>query len=178
MIALLQNIFAPPKHLILLIVAAWVGLLLAERRSQRHGVDRGKMGGLAFYCIIAFILGGRILFAFQNLSAFGKSPWSFFAPNPDLFDVSSGLVVAILAGWIYGQRHQLALWSTLDALTPFFALLAIGLGISHLAAGTAFGSPTQLPWGIELWNAKRHPTQIYEGIASAITFTLIWVKKP
>jgi phosphatidylglycerol:prolipoprotein diacylglycerol transferase len=47
----------------------------------------------------------------------------------------------------------------------------------HLAAGTAFGSPTTLPWSIQLWNATRHPTQIYELIASLIIFGLIWFRK-
>jgi phosphatidylglycerol:prolipoprotein diacylglycerol transferase len=65
----------------------------------------------------------------------------------------------------------------LDALTPLFATLAIGLHLSHLAAGTAFGSPTTLPWGIELWNATRHPTQIYELIAALIIFGFIWFRK-
>ena len=57
------------------------------------------------------------------------------------------------------------------------AALAIGLHLSHLAAGTAFGSPTTLPWGIDLWNATRHPTQIYELIASLIIFGIIWFRK-
>ena len=47
----------------------------------------------------------------------------------------------------------------------------------HLAAGTAFGNPTDLPWGIELWNATRHPTQIYELIAALIIFGLLWFRK-
>jgi prolipoprotein diacylglyceryltransferase len=59
-------------------------------------------------------------------------------------------------------------------LTPLFATLAIGLSLSHLAAGTAFGKPTNLPWGINLWNTSRHPTQIYELIASLIIFGLVW----
>jgi phosphatidylglycerol---prolipoprotein diacylglyceryl transferase len=34
-----------------------------------------------------------------------------------------------------------------------------------------------LPWGIELWNATRHPTQIYELVASLFIFSLIWFRK-
>jgi phosphatidylglycerol:prolipoprotein diacylglycerol transferase len=83
----------------------------------------------------------------------------------------------ILVGMIYGQRQKLPLWGTLDALTPLFATLAIGLHLSHLAAGTAFGNPTTLPWGIDLWNATRHPTQIYELIAALIIFGLLWFRK-
>jgi phosphatidylglycerol:prolipoprotein diacylglycerol transferase len=62
-------------------------------------------------------------------------------------------------------------------LTPLFATLAIGGSLSHLGAGTAFGSPTDLPWGIELWSATRHPAQIYELIASLLILGLIWFRK-
>ena len=73
------------------------------------------------------------------------------------------------------QRHVRGI---LDALTPFFAVIAVGLGLSHLAAGSAFGSPTDLPWGIDLWNATRHPTQIYETLASFLVVILLWRSKP
>jgi phosphatidylglycerol:prolipoprotein diacylglycerol transferase len=78
---------------------------------------------------------------------------------------------------VYGQRQKLRLWPTLDALTPLFAALGIGVSLLHLAAGTAFGSPTELPWGINLWNATRHPSQIYELIMSLLIFGLIWFRK-
>jgi phosphatidylglycerol:prolipoprotein diacylglycerol transferase len=123
------------------------------------------------------VLGGRILFVLEHLQVFMKSPVGIFSPNTDLFDPVGALGTALLIGFIYGQRQKLPLWNTLDALTPLFATLAIGLHLSHLAAGTAFGSPTDLPWGIELWNAVRHPAQVYELIASLLIFTFIWFRK-
>ncbi len=110
------------------------------------------------------------MFALANLSAFVQSPLSLFSINIDLFDPPGALVVALLVGFIYGYRQKLPLWGTLDALTPFFATLAVGLPLSHLAAGTAFGQPTDVPWGMDLWNAMRHPSQMYELLASLLTF--------
>jgi phosphatidylglycerol:prolipoprotein diacylglycerol transferase len=117
------------------------------------------------------------LFALANYSAFAGSPLNLFSLNIDLFDSTSGILTAILVGVVYAKRQNLKFWKTLDALTPVIAFLAIGLHLSHLAAGTAFGSPTTLPWGINLWSATRHPTQIYELIASLIIFGLIWFRK-
>lgn len=171
------TLFAPPRHMILLVVAAWIGLTLAEKRTERHGLTSENINNLIFYGLLAFILGGRVSFIGQHISAFTKSPLSVFSVNPDLFDTFGALAAAILATLIFGQRNQLSLWSTLDALTPFFAIIAIGLGLSHLAAGTAFGLPTELPWSIELWNADRHPTQIYETLASVLIFCLLWFKR-
>ncbi len=177
MIESFRSLFAPPRHFILLVAALWIGLALAERRTQRHGVSKEQLNNLTFYSLIAYIIGGRVLFALNNFSAFLQSPLSIFSPNPDLFDPTSALVTALLVGIIYGGQQKLQLWGTLDAITPLLATLAIGLHISHLAAGTAFGNPTAVPWGIDLWNATRHPTQIYEFLASLLIFGWLWFQK-
>jgi phosphatidylglycerol:prolipoprotein diacylglycerol transferase len=88
------------------------------------------------------------------------------------------MVVALLVALVYGQQRNLPLWSTLDALTPLFAVLALGLGLAHLASGSAFGKETSLPWGIQLWGATRHPSQVYEIIASLSILGLLLFRKP
>ncbi len=177
MIESFRALFAPPRDILLLAAALWIGLAFAEKRSERHGVSKDAFNNLVFYSLFGYLLGGRILFALANYSAFTDSPLNIFSLNTDLFDPIGGLFIAVLVGMIYGKKQNLSFWNTLDALTPIFATLAIGLHLSHLAAGTAFGSPTTLPWGIDLWNATRHPTQIYEMIASLAIFALIWFRK-
>jgi len=173
-----RSLFAPPRHFILPIAALWIGLALAEKRSESHGVSREQLNNLTFNSLIAYVLGGRLFFTLSNLSAFSQSPFSVFSPNPDLFDPTGGLAAALLVGLIYNQRQKLPLWGTLDASTPIFAVLAIGVHLAHFAAGTAFGSPTTMPWSIDLWNANRHPVQIYELFASLVIFGWLWIKKP
>jgi phosphatidylglycerol:prolipoprotein diacylglycerol transferase len=173
MIESFRSLFAPPRDLILLVAALWIGLALAEKRTDRHGLSKDALNNLTFYSLIGFILGGRILFALANLSSFAESPLNLFSINIDLFDPGGGLLTAGLTGFVYGRRQNLPFWVSLDALTPIFAALAIGLHLSHLAAGTAYGRPTTLPWGIDLWNATRHPTQIYEWVASLFIFLFV-----
>ncbi len=177
MISVFRSLFAPPRHLILLLAALWVGLALAERRAERHGISKDSLNNLVYYSLFGFLLGGRILYALSNLSAFGQSPLSLFSLNLDLFDPAAGLAAGVIVGIVYGSRKRLRLWQALDAMSPLFAVIAIGLPLSHLAAGTDFGNPTDLPWGIDLWNARRHPTQIYELIAALAIFSLIWYRQ-
>lgn len=176
MISLFRSLFAPPRHLILLLAALWLGLALAERKAEEHNISKEDLNNLVYYSLFGYILGGRVLFALANYAVFAKSPLSLFSLNLDLFDPFAAPVVAVLIGLIYGHRRKLLFWPTLDALIPLFAVLAIGLSLSHLAAGTAFGSPTNLPWGIELWNATRHPTQIYELLTSLLIFGWLWFR--
>jgi phosphatidylglycerol:prolipoprotein diacylglycerol transferase len=177
MIAIFRSLFAPPRHLILFLPALWLGLYLSEKRAERYHISKEALNNIVFYGMLGYVLSGRILFAAANLPAFMKSPLSLFSINVDLFDPVGGLVAALLAGFGYGQRRKLPLWSTLDTLTPLFAMSTVGIALAHLAAGTAFGSPTSLPWGIDLWNATRHPTQIYELISSLLVFGFIWFRK-
>lgn len=160
-----------------MLAALWLGLSLTERRAHRHGVSVEALNNMVMYSLFGYMVGGRLMFALVNLSAFAASPLSVFSINPDLFDPTGALISGILVGFVYGQRQKLALWPTLDALTPMFVTLAIGLSLSHLAAGTAFGSPTSLPWGIDLWNETRHPSQIYELGVSLLIFAMIWSRK-
>ena len=177
MITLFRSLFAPPRHLILPLGALWLGLALSEKRTERHGIPKETLNNLVFYCFLGYVIGGRVLFALDNLYAFRGNPLSIFSINLELFDTFGAFVTAIFVGFVYGQRQKLPIWSTFDALVPLFATLAIGLSLSHLAAGTAFGKSTNVPWGIELWNAKRQPTQIYELIASLLIFGFIWFRK-
>jgi len=174
MLTLYRNLFAPPRDLILVVAAIWAGLFLAEKRSERYGIDNDDLNNIVFYPLVGYVLGGRILFAVENLSAFTQNPQSLLSLNLDLFDPIGGMIVALLVALIYGQRKGLPLWSTLDALTPFFAVLALGFGLAHLASGSAFGKETSLPWGIELWGAERHPSQIYEILAALLILGLLW----
>ena len=177
MIALFQSLFTPPRHMILLILALWAGLTLAERRAERHSIPKEHLSNLVFYACLAYILGGRLAFVLENLSVFAQSPFDILSLSPSIFDASGAALAALLTSLIYAYRQKLPPWSLLDALTPVFGALAIGLGLSHLAAETAYGKLTGLPWGIEMRGATRHPSQIYETAASLLTFGLIWFKK-
>ncbi len=177
MLTLFQSIFAPPRHLILLVAGLWFGLFIAEKRTERHGISKETLNNIVYYSILGYVVGGRLIFALINLPIFVQSPLSIFSVNVDLFDTIGGLAVALLVGFIYGQRQKLPLWPTLDSLTPMFAVLAIGISLTHLAAGTAFGMPTHVPWGIELWNATRHPSQIYELTVAVFIFGILWFRK-
>ncbi len=177
MLALFRNIFAPPRDLILLVIAAWLGLTLSEKRSARHGVNVEVLNNLILIGLTAYILGGRLFFAAEHLGAFAHSPLSLISLNIASFDMWGASAAALIAGLAYGQHKKLPLWHGLDALTPFFASLAVGLGFLHLASGAAFGRETNLPWGIDLWGARRHPTQVYEILASLVTLGLLWFRK-
>lgn len=156
---------------LVLLIGLWLGLSLAEKRSNRYRVDPTDLYNMVFFGLIAGLIGARLSYAAQYLESFIEQPLSLLSLNPTLLDPLGGLLIGLLVALIYGNRKQLAFWSSLDALTPLLAVMALAVGISQLAAGDAFGRPTSLPWGIELWGARRHPTQIYQSSLSAL---ILW----
>ena len=163
--------------MILLILATWIGITLAEKHAERHGIDKDDISNVTFYSLLGFIIGGRLSFVLQIFPNIIKKPSDIFSINVDLFDPFGAIAAALLVGMIYSQRRNLSGWNLLDALVPLFSILAISLGLSRLASGTSFGKETDLPWAINLWNAARHPTQIYETLASLLIFGLLWFQK-
>ncbi|MBI5934640.1 MAG: prolipoprotein diacylglyceryl transferase [Chloroflexi bacterium] len=179
MIEAIQNWFAPPRHLILLVIALWFGWWLAERIVKREGkVHEAAFSNLTFYGLLAFVIGGRVLYALDNLAVFSLSPLSIFSPNPQLFDPFFAGTAAIVTMLVYGQRAKLPFWQTLDALTPLLAALMLGLGAAHLAEGSAFGRETSLPWGIAVDGVTRHPSQVYETVFAFFILNLIGTRGP
>ena len=146
--------------MILLVAAAWVGLTLAEKRAERYGISKDELNNITFYGLLAFIIGGRLSFVLQNISTFLKSPSGIISINPDIFDPIGATAVALIFMLVYGQRRNLSLWHTLDALTPFFAILFIGIGLSHLAAGT--GRAARCWWLLVRGTVHSRRTGTYE----------------
>lgn len=165
----------PPLSLVL---ALWFGLSLAEKAAPRRGVSAEALYNLTFTGLIAGLIGARLGYVFQYPSAFLEAPLSLFSPNPGLLDPFAGSAAGLIGMLVYGQRAKLTFWKTLDALTPLLAVMAAGLAVAHIASGEAFGAKTNLPWGIQLWGATRHPTQFYElGLALTILVYLGWKSK-
>jgi prolipoprotein diacylglyceryltransferase len=163
---------------LMLLLALWLGINLLERFAPKRGISAEVIYNLAFTSLVSGILGARLLFALQNLAVFVESPLSLFSLNPGLLDPFGGFAAALIAALVYGRRKNLGFWPALDALTPLFASLALGVALSNAASGAAFGAETRLPWGVELWGAKRHPTQLYAfGLGLGVLAWLGWKSK-
>lgn len=151
-----------------LLLGVWVGLTLMEREATRLKLNASILSNMVLVGLVAGILGARLAYAARFLKVYLDNPISLLALNPTTLSPLEGSLIGLTAAAVYGGRRRLPFWSTLDALTPSLAAFGIAVAFSHLASGDAFGSPTNLPWAIELWGAKRHPSQIYELLASGL----------
>jgi len=157
-----------------LLLGLWLGLSLAEREAKKLRVDPSAIYNAVFYGLIAGLIGARLVYAGRYWNAYLEDPLSLFALNPNTLSPSGGLLIGTVVAIWFGLRKKLPLRPTLDALTPGFALFMVFLGVAHFLSGDAFGAPTTLPWALSLWDAYRHPTQVYESLAALAVFAVIW----
>ena len=158
---------------LLIIMGVWVAFLITEREARRAKLEANIISNAFFYSLIAALIGARLGYALHFLDLYMNEPIEFVALNMNTLSLPEGLLAGALVGIIYGYRKGLPLLPTLDALTPGLAVFLVFLSIAHLSSGDAFGSVSTAPWAIELWGARRHPSQIYEIAASLIILLLL-----
>lgn len=162
---------------LILLLGLWLSLELTERHAPFYQLTATQVYNLALISIASGLVGARLAYAAQYAPVFLKNPLDLISLNPSLLNLEGGLLAAALAGVIYFQRNQISFMSALDALTTLFSILAVAIGLAHLASGDAFGAAARLPWSISLWGTARHPSQVYETLAAWGIAAAVWPRQ-
>lgn len=171
---------AIPTGPLILLIGFWAAWSLAEKTAKREGVSPNQVSNLILIIFIAGLLGARIGYAVNHPSAFADNLYSILSLRPSMLDLGSGLLIAFLAGVIYLNRTHLPVLQVLDSLTPPAGVMALAIILANFTSGATFGSPTSVPWAIQIWGAVRHPIQVYAFCLSLIIFLLTfpWKNSP
>ena len=163
-----------PVAPLLTIASFWVGLWVAARAGKRLGIDEDVIFNAGFYGAVAGLIGARVWYVIEYWSFYRDRPGDIFALNFNTLAPLEGILTGLVVTTIYLQRKRVPGASLLDALAPGLAAFAAGLSLANLAAGAAYGEPADLPWAIELWDARRHPTQIYDFVLTLGIWLVTW----
>lgn len=156
-----------------IVVAVWLG----DMRWRKVGGSAAEISDIAVWAVPFGIVGGRIYHVITD-------PQLYFSEGADpiaalkIWEGGLGIWGAISFGalgvWIAARRRGIYLAPLADALAPGI-VLAQGIGRwGNYFNQELFGSPTELPWGLEIALTKRpvgyqqfetfHPTFLYESI--------------
>jgi phosphatidylglycerol:prolipoprotein diacylglycerol transferase len=159
---------------LIILFGLWIGMWIIEHQAERYQANGGVLSNLVFIGLITGVVGARLAFVVHYSFAFITNPASLFSLNLSLFDPAWGLLVGFIAACLYGWRKRIPVLPSLDALTGGLAAFMIFYYLAQLASGDGYGSPTSLPWAIDLRGTYRHPVQIYEMIAAYGIYWLVW----
>lgn len=153
----------------------------AAREARRVGESPARILDIAFWFVIAGIIGARILFIFMNIDEYVEEPIKILKVWEGGLAWYGGIVGALLSAYIYTRRHKMSFAKTLDIIAPAAALgLAIGRW-GCFSAGCCYGKHTELPWAVTFTDPRSlaitgvpiHPTQVYESLGAFFMFVIL-----
>ena len=87
---------------------------------------------------------------------------------------TAGLMLAL---WLYTKRTKLNLWTVLDNIAIATGTTACFIRLGNLMNSEIIGKATDVPWAFVFEKVDmlpRHPGQLYEAIAYALLFVIMW----
>ena len=165
---------ALPTKPLLLLANLYLVLWLGSRRAAERGISEDVVWNWGLLSVLGGLILGRLAYAARYPQAYLASPLSLLTPRLSTFIPEVAVIGGMLLGLIYLRRHRVRLALLADALAPALALGWAVYALANFLAGDAYGTVTNLPWGIELWGARRHPVQLYEMVAALLTFVWLW----
>ncbi len=168
--------------------------------AKRKALDIYYTLEVTLLAIISILIGGKLLFLIENWDAFVQQPVSFLL-NPNGSTFFGGFILGLLVFYIYVKKKKIPFLFAADTLPlPLLFIYASGRIGCHLAGDGDYGIPTNLPWGTNYENGTMppssmfrgseiaqsypngvvpdntplHPTSVYEAIAAAIIFFVLW----
>ncbi len=169
-----------------------VAVVLGNKRYEARGGRPGVITDIAIWAVPFGIVGGRLYHVLSDWQIYFGADGRGFIAALRIWDGGLGIWGAVALGglgaWIGARRSGVALPPVADAIAPGIALAqAIGRWGNYFNQ-ELFGSPTTLPWGLEISQENRpsdyvdyatfHPTFLYESLwLVGVAIIVIWADR-
>jgi phosphatidylglycerol:prolipoprotein diacylglycerol transferase len=163
-----------PTGPLIYLLGAWLALFAVDRAARRLGQEPEPVYALAMAALLGGFVGARLVFAARYWSSFVDHLLGVVWPLTSGYSTVGGLLIGAAAAFFYGRRRRLALWPTLDALTPGLLVFLMAVSLADFLGGAGYGSLTSLPWGINLFGVRRHAVQLYEVVVGLAALGVWW----
>ena len=174
-----------------------IGLALAylvvKRLYKEQKIKDELFDPLFIYCFLGILIGARLGHCiFYQPDYFLTSakgfvemllPIHFLADGGWKFTGYEGLTShggtlgLMIALWLYVKKSKLSIWRVLDNIAIATGITACFIRLGNLMNSEIIGKITDVPWAFifeRVDTMPRHPGQLYEAIAYAILFGIMW----
>jgi len=119
---------------LLLAVAFFLAVLVALREAKRVGLDPNIMMDLAFYALLAALIGSRVFYVLASWEEFRDNPVDIIRFWRGGLVFYGGLIFAFLVGLWYVRKHHLNFRQLADIVAP---AIPLGQAIGRLGCFSA-----------------------------------------
>ncbi|MGA9774479.1 MAG: prolipoprotein diacylglyceryl transferase [Candidatus Dormiibacterota bacterium] len=142
-------------------VAILVGLRVALPYVERHGIPRSTASWIAFWTVVAGLVGGRLFYDLQSGALYYLThPAEIFAFWNGGMAFFGAIFLASATMLFLAWRDKVNFWVLLDA-GAFFAAVGQPIGrIGNIINGDILGYPSNLPWATAYTNPHTFAPQL------------------
>ena len=130
---------------------------------------------LAFFVILGGLVLAKVVNLLYDFPTYRHNPAAIFSGYAGSF--FGGVIGGVLAGVVYTKRAKIATWRLADVIALYIPLGHILGRAGCLLAGCCYGVASAVPWALPCAAGDplpRHPTQIYEMLANAVIFLVLF----
>ena len=163
-----------------------IGLALAyfvvKRLYKEQKIKDELFDPLFIYCFLGILIGARlghcIFYQPDYFLTSGKGfveIWKF--TGYEGLASHGGTLGLMIALWLYVRKTKLSIWRVLDNIAIATGITACFIRLGNLMNSEIIGKITDVPWAFifeRVDTMPRHPGQLYEAIAYAILFGIMW----
>lgn len=121
-------------------------VLIGMYRAKKKNMKMEAILDIAIYGIVFGFLGGKLLYVIVEWKRFIQDPWSVLGSSG--FVVYGGIIIGVLAGYIYTRIKKISFVKYFDLVMPEIAI-AQGFGrIGCFLAGCCYGARTDSWLGV------------------------------
>jgi phosphatidylglycerol:prolipoprotein diacylglycerol transferase len=114
------------------------GVLVALQRAKKQGIAPETVLDITFYCILAGIIGARLVFIIVSFRDFLEAPFTYLFSRQG-FVFQGGIIGALIVAYLYIRRKRLQFWKIADVLAPSIPLAHVFGRLGCFSAGCCFG---------------------------------------
>ncbi len=184
------HIFSLPVHWygMMYVLALISALVAAKWIVSKDAIDitRDQLDDYFIWVEIGVILGARlgyILFYDTHTMYYLTNPWQIFNPFMDGEFVGirgmsyHGAVIGwFIASFLFYRRHGIHFGRLMDIVAIAVPVGYVFGRIGNFLNQELIGRATEMPWGIYIYDALRHPSQLYEAVLEGVVvFVVIYL---
>ena len=180
------------------IIGLALAYLVVKRLYKEQKIKDEYFDPLFIYCFFGILIGARLGHCIFYQPQDFLTSWQgivemllpiHFLPDGDWkltgyagLASHGGTLGLMIALWLYVRKTKLSIWTVLDNIAIATGTTACFIRLGNLMNSEIIGKITDVPWAFIFERVDmmpRHPGQLYEAIAYAILFAIMWyLRKP
>ena len=166
------------------IIGLALAYLVVQRLYKEQKIKDELFDPLFIYCFDYFLASGKgfvemlLPIRFGNDGSWMGETCGFFVIGYAGLASHGGTLGLMIALWLYVRKTKLSIWTVLDNIAIATGTTACFIRLGNLMNSEIIGKITDVPWAFifeRVDAVPRHPGQLYEAIAYAILFIVMWV---